>query len=300
MSVLPTVPKITSVYIKGLDDLKLPLAAHALGDETLEGAEFFPFLDANNDQPYYIKSVTGLEPPDREIAIASTASGGDFQGATTAEREVVVLLGLNPRESKGETPSLLRQRLYTMLTPGYDPRVDIQLVSGIIPVFHEYAYVSKFEADIFTANPVVQITFTTLNPTFRGFDPTYYDASSLSEAHPNVYNFGTAETGFKFAVKFTGTKNGWFIRQSGHKNIGMTFDETFHDGDILSVCTIPGNRYVHLKKHRAKVKNALEILTSGSEWVQLHPGSNHFVVTKKTSVWDWHGRLSFTAQYWGV
>lgn len=299
MTILETTPRITSVVFKGLDNLTLPFASHVFQASDLD-LDLPGRLMANNDQKYFVKSVTGLEPPDRNIAIARTSSGGKFQGVTTEDREVVVLLGLNPDWDAGETPALLRQNLYTMLEPGYDPRVDIQLWAGDTAQFHEFAYVDKFEASIWDANPACQMTFVTLNETFRAMKRKTYNPGNLSEKHPSIYNPGTAQTGFQFAVRFDGTMNGWSIKQAGNQKIGMKFDMTFHGGDVLAVSTIPGQKYVHWSKHRGKVQNVLGILTSDSEWLQLHPGQNHFVVPKKAFLWDWKGQLSFTPKYWGI
>lgn len=301
MTVLTATPKITAVAFKGLDKVSLPFTSHVI--EGLDDSEFntkdINALADNNDK-YYVKSISGLEPPGRTVAIAHTASGGNFQGVTIEDRELVVLIGLNPDWDKGETPKMLRDNLYTMLYTGYDPKVDIQLIAGIFPIAHEVGYITKFEATLFDANPAVQLTFTMLNPTFSEFGPSSYSPGDLSEKSPNIYNYGTAETGFKFAVKFTGTKNGWYIKQAANQRFGMTFDMTFHSGDVLAVSTIKGQRYVHWSKHRGKVKNKLDILSGDSEWIQLHPGNNHFLVPKKTSDWDWKGRLSYTVQYAGV
>lgn len=300
--VLSSTQKITSVILKGLNNVTLPFTSHILDPGLTGNADdaFGQLGRADNNDKYYIKSITGLEPPDRNIAIAKTASGGKFMSATNEDREVVALIGLNPDWDAGETPKLLRDNLYTMIYTGYDPKVDIQLVAGIFPIYHEFAYVSKFEASIFDANPAVQITFTCLNPTFRAFQDVSYNPGVISETNPDIYNFGTAETGFKFGVKFTGTKNGWFIKQTENQKIGMTFDYTFHDGDVLTVNTIPGQKYVHLKPHRKKVRSMLDILTPDSEWIQLHPGHNHFVVPKKLSIWQWNGKLTFRPHSAGV
>lgn len=297
MTVLLSTPRITSVLIRGLDDLILPFTSHLLDgiDDTA-----YAKAQADNDDKYFVKSITGLGPPDRNVAIASTASGGKFQGVTSEDREVVALIGLNPDWDAGESPKILRDNLYTMLYPGYDPRVDIVLAAGIFPIAHEYAYVSKFEEGRFEKDPVVQITFTCLNPTFRAISSISYDPSELSETAPDVYNVGTAETGFQFAVKFTDDLNGWFIKQAENQGIGMEFDMTFHDGDVLAVSTIPGQKYVHWNKHRGKVQNKLGILTNSSEWIQLHPGHNHFVVPKKVGKWDWKGQLTFLPHYAGA
>jgi hypothetical protein len=287
MKALPVSPEVTEVRFVGLDDLVLP---------------FYSYLfDDADDEKYNVKSITGLEPPDREIAIAATTSGGQFQGATTIDREVVALIGLNPDEERGETPQILRQRLYSsLITPGHDPRIDLQLLSHGEKFAHEFAYVTKFEASIFDQNPAIQLTLSTLNYTFRAYDLKKYPGNRLSEKHPNIYNTGTAEVGFQFAVKFTDDKNGWFIRQADNKNIGMKFDMTFHTGDILSVSTVGGHEFIHYQPHRKKVRNKLGILTRDSEWLQLRPGSNPLEVPEKISKWDWHGPVSFRPHYWGI
>lgn len=301
MTVLKQTPSVTMVNFVGLGNITLPFTSH-LFDTDLPGLndQSLKQVLAGDDDKYYVKSVDGLGPPDQNVAISRTASGGKFQGKTSEDREVVVLIGLNPDFDKGETYKTLRDNLYTMLSTGYDPRVDIVLYAGVFPLCHEFAYVSRFEASLFDANPAVQITFTCLNPTFRAYSPVSYAPADLSQKAPDVYNLGTAETGFQFGVKFTDTMNGWYIKQADHQSVGMTFDMTFHSGDLLTVSTIPGKKYIHVKKHRAKVKNELGILTGSSEWIQLHPGHNHFLVPPKASKWDWSGKLSFTHHYWGA
>lgn len=288
-AVLDTVPEIVSVSLKGIKDLEL-----------VWNLEYDDGSLLNIEDKYYVKSITGLEPPERTVSISRGAAGGKFGGIVTEDREIVVLIGLNPDYDAGETVSLLRQNLYTLLSTGYDPKVNFVFMSVLGPAFHEYGYVGKFEAAIFDQEPVVQITFEMLNPTFRALAQTTYNPAHLSETAPDVYNSGTAETGFQFAVKFTDTKNGWFIRQAENRQIGMNFDMTFEAGDILTVSTIPGQMYVHWQKHRGKVKNKLGILTADSEWLMLHPGHNHFVVPAKVAKWDWHGKLAFTPHYWGI
>lgn len=299
--VLDSVPNITSVEIVGLNNLILPFAPHGLGDtDALDALPGMPKYIAANEQKYYIKSITGLEPPSRSVAIAATAGGGKFQGVTSDEREVVAIIGLNPDWDAGETPSLLRQNLETLLYPGYDPRVDIRCISGSVPAFHEYGYVSNFDAAIFDANPAVQITFAMLNPNFRAMAPTSYPAASLSETDPDVYNPATAETGFQFAVNFTGSITNWSIKQTENQNIGMTFKKNFVNGDKLFVSTVPGQKFIHFQHGKGKVTNALGLLTGDSEWIQLHPGHNHFTVPKQIGRWSWRGPLTFTARYAGI
>lgn len=297
MTVLTNTPTITSVTFKGLDKVVLPFRSH-LFDGVSEVDQ--KNVVVGDDDRYIVKSVTGLEPPIRNVAIARTASGGNYQGSTFVDRELVVLIGLYPNFDKDETYNSLRENLYTMIYTGYDPKVDVQLNAGPFPLFHEFGYITHFEASIFDANPAVQLTFTMLNPTFKSFYLASYNPGELSETRPNLFNYGTAETGFQFAVQFTDDMNGWYIKQAENQSIGMVFDKMFHDGDILTVSTVTGRKYVHWQKHHGKVKNELSILTGGSEWIQLHPGNNHFVVPGKAAKWDWKGKLTFLPQFAGV
>lgn len=278
MTVLIDAPEITAIVLKGLDSLRLPFTSEATMEDT-----------------YIVKQIDGLDPPDQNVAIAKTASGGKFQAKQAGDREIVALISLN-----NGNPKLLRNNLYTMLNTGYDPKVIIELYEGAILIASVPGYVTKFESALWVKDPVVQITFECLNSTFAAPELTSYAPAELSESTPSIYNSGTAETGFQFAVKFTDDMAHWFIRQAENQAIGMVFDKDFNEGDILSVSTIPGNRYVHWKKTKGTVQNKLGILRSDSEWITLHPGNNHFVLPTATDKWQWHGDLSFTARFWGV
>ena len=299
MTVIENSLKVTGLVLNGLDKVVLPFTSKVVESYDIEASTLFMAASVDSEDKYILKSATGLTPPDRDIAIARTRSGGKYQGSNVSDREIVLLIVLNPDEDAGETPKFLRDQLYTMLNTGYDPKVRVTLLGGAFELAYVYAYVSKFEATIFDKDPAVQITFECLNPTFSSATQTLYPASTLDERYPNIYNPGTAETGFKFAVHFTGNMNRWFIKFAEDQSIGMIFDGDFEAGDTLRVSTIPGKRYVHVRKPHKKVRNKLGILRSDYEWLQLHPGMNNFVVPKKDN-WDWKGNLSFTVKHWGI
>lgn len=277
MSVLLNTPVITSVRLRGLDLVNLP---------------FTPY--STDSDPYVVKSIEGLDPPNQTVAIAKTGSGGKFQGVESEDRQIVALVMLH-----GDVKSL-RNNLYTMLRTGYDPKVWIDLMAGGTLFATVEAYCSGFEAALFTKDSAVQLTFDMLQDKFRSPTPTSYPADSLSEVNPNIYNPGTADTGFQFAVKFTDDMARWYLRVAEDASIGMVFDKDFNQGDILAVSTIPGQRYVHWNKKQGAVQNKMGILRADSEWITLHPGHNRFLVPPGTTKWQWKGPLTFTPQYWGV
>lgn len=277
MPVLLSTPVITSIRLRGLDTVNLP---------------FTPY--STDSDPYVVKNIDGIDPPDQTLAIAKTGSGGKFQGIQSSDRDVVALVMLH-----GDVKAL-RNNLYTMLRTGYDPKCWIDLMAGGTLFATVEAYCSRFEAALFAKEPAVQLTFRTLHDKFRAPTPTSYPATSLSEVNPNIYNPGTADTGFQFAVKFTDDMERWYLKVAEDNSIGMTFDKNFNQGDILAVSTIPGQRYIHWNKKQGTVQNKMGILRDDSEWITLHPGANHFVVPSQTTKWQWKGPLTFTAQYWGV
>lgn len=279
MAVLIETPEITSVRLRGLDTVSLPFTSAG---------------DVSEDDDYIVKQIDGLDPPEQNVAIAKTASGGKYQGVESQDREIVALIMLNKERAKS-----LRNNLYTMLRTGVDPKVWVDFMSGDSLFATVEAYCKRFEAALFVKDPAIQITLRALNPTFRSPILTKYAPGDLSELNPNIYNSGTAEAGFQFAVTFTGSMSSWYIKVAEDQNYGMQFTKAFVSGDTLEVSTIPGKRYVHWKKAGGTVQNMMSILTADSEWLTLHPGSNHFVMPPGTN-WNWVGDLSFTPQYWGL
>ena len=277
MPVLLSTPVITSIRLRGLDTVNLP---------------FTPY--STDSDPYVVKNIDGIDPPNQTLAIAKTGSGGKFQGIQSSDRDVVVLVMLH-----GDVKSL-RNNLYTMLRTGYDPKVWIDLMAGGTLFATVEAYCTVFEAALFAKEPAVQLTFRTLHDKFRAPVATSYASSQLSESYPNVYNPGTAEAGFQFAVKFDQPMQHWYLRVAEDDSIGMTFDKAFAVNDVLAVSTIPGQRYIHWNKGQGTVQNKMGILRDDSEWITLHPGANVFKVPPGTDKWHWKGNLTFTAQYWGV
>lgn len=295
MTVLTSAPRLSSIQLQGLDKIDLPFVS----------ADAFPGLNyqlgAGADDKYIVETIDGLDPPEADVAIANTASGGKYQGRTYQTRELVILLSLNPDWDAGETPKLLRDNLYTMINTGYNPKVKVTLMAGPFPYAYTWAYVKKFESALFSKDPVVQITMECLDYTFKDLVTTTYAPADMNANNPNIFNFGTAETGFQFQVKFLDDMSKWSIKQAENQNIGMEFVKDFNENDILAVSTIPGARYIHWNKHRGKVQNKMGILTNASEWIALHPGANHFVLPKGYGTkWQWKGKLQFTAQYWGA
>lgn len=278
MNVLLSTPQITSVRLRGLDTYNFP----------------FTYGVSDSDS-YLVKQIDGIDAPDQDVAIAKTASGGKFQGVQSADRDITIQAFLNKADVK-----VSRNNLYTMLRTGHDPKVWVDLMEGTTLFAMVEAYCTKFDAALFVKEPFVQFTLRTLHPTFRTLFPVSYPGSSLSEHHPNIYNQGTADAGFQFAVKFTAAMSRWYIKTAEDNSIGMTFDKNFNSGDLLEVSTIPGNRYIHWKKAGGAVKNMMGILREDSEWLMLHPGHNVFTLPSQTSSWQWKGPLTFTPQYWGV
>jgi hypothetical protein len=286
------------------------VAQPAVSHIRLQGLKTFDFpltsAYAKPDDKYIIQNITGLGPPQVQVVIVD----GKYQTRTPANRQLVMTIKLNPDWGAGETPKLLREELYKLLSTGYKPRVVITPLFGEVSIsllglrvfaqpFSTVGYVSNWDQDMFAKDNAVVVTFDCEGPTWISNSKTTISAGTLSESKPAIFNPGTVGVGFKFSVKFTADRSNWFLRTTENQSIGLEFTKSFHSGDVLSVCTIENQQYVQWNKHRGKVQNMMSILKASSEFdLTLHPGMNHYVVPK--TGWQWNKAVEFTPEYWGL
>ena len=127
-----------------------------------------PIVGALPSDVYILKSVEGLGPPEVDVSITKTLNaGGVYQGRQPQNREIVLMIGLNPNYKIGQTVSDLRESLYGFLTPGYLDHVVIEIVNGVTTIAKTIGYVKKIEINPFSKDPQVQVTLACLKPYFE-------------------------------------------------------------------------------------------------------------------------------------
>ena len=253
----------------------------------------FPIIGAKPQDVYICKSVDGLGPPEIDVAIEDTLNaGGYYQGRHPQNRQIVLLVGLNPNYTAGEVPADLRTSLYGMLTPGIDDKITVQIVNVEEVVASIIGYVSKMEINPFSDTPEVQITTNTISPYFRSPDELFIEPAD--KAAPEIENVGTAPAGFFMGVAFTADQAGWTLTHVSGKKMEFNFE--FETGDLLEFDTRPGSRGIWVT--RASVRyNIIYTLTQDSTWFMLHGGVNTFATS--SSAFDW-GDVFYLPQFWGI
>lgn len=268
-------------------------------DSVIIGGRFFQIRDypyAQSNPEIFIKSITGLGPPEIDLFMADTAFATRYyQGRRPQTREIVVRLGFNPSLLIPGGYSSLREALYDLwLSPDAD-LVQFQFMRSFSPVAVTSGYVKTFEANIFSKDPEVQVTFICPEPYIRGLgsDVNLAELNAQSRSSPSVNNIGSAPTGLRFEIAFTAAASSWSISRGNQK---MLFNYAFLSGDRLIVDTRPGQRAISLVR-AGVTTNILVSLHSSSKWIELIGKYNLFTITPTSYNWV---SLYFDPCYWGL
>ena len=253
----------------------------------------FPIVGALPSDPYILKNVDGLGPPEVDVALAKTLNAGAvYQGRRPQTREPVLLIGLNPDFTVGQTVSDLRVNLYGMLTPGYVDRIKLDIMDEDAVLASTTGYLKKFEIVPFSKDPEVQLTIACLDQYLIAPDELYLTPDKLA---PTIDNIGTAPAGFYMEAIFTAPQTEWALFDpNGYTEMRIVY--SFLTGDKLIIDTRPGRRGIWVDRGGVKT-NIIWALTVQSVWYMLHGGENIFNTTSQT--FDW-GDVFFLPQYWGV
>lgn len=254
-----------------------------------------PLVGVSGSDKFRLKSADGLDPVAVDVFISSTArQGGVYQGRQPQSRQLVFQIELHPDYYSGETVEQLRTKLYGMLTPGVDDIVVVQLMSDDVTVIAQTSgHVKNFQAALFSAEPLVQITIDCVDSYFKA--PNQIDLTGLSKEIASLTNVGTAPSGLHMELTFTSNLPYWILTNvtwSKH----MYFDYAFLSGDTLKFDTTPGKRSISLVRS-GTTYNILQALSADSDWFMIHGGLNIWFISSPAFNW---GPVWYTPQYWGV
>lgn len=258
----------------------------------------FRFGGINLNDPYLVKSITGLEPPLQPVAISEKAEeGGGYQGRRPDNREIVILMGFQPDYSNNQTVESLRRALYPMLTPKLRYTVNVTLLNDAeTETWRTWGYVSKIVPNIFAKDPETQITIECLAPFWVSDQYVYPTPANLSgQTSFTIVNAGDAPSGFE--AQFTMTAATTFFRLFTEDEadwIHITYP--FQIGDIVYINTTMGSRQVTMTRSGVTT-NMLQYFSPNTSWLQLDGGANVFkpnVTTYTCQFWR------HTPRYWGI
>jgi hypothetical protein len=269
--------------------------SNLLGTKTLD----LPIVTVDPQSSYILKDVIGLGPPEINVAMLETLSqGGIHQLSKALSREVVMRIRLNPDYSLSETVADLRNSLYGFLSVGKAPLppMYIKLLSGINTVAQIQAYIKKFEIVPFAKEPEVQVTFACVKSFLEGPAQIEINTGTLDTLNPQIDNTGTAPTGFYMQLTFSDPSEYFSITSSDDISLAISIGYSFQTGDVLTIDTQPGTRYVG----RTRSGSGLDLyneLDSDAVWLTLQAGINGFICDPISFAWN---DVHFTPQYWGI
>jgi hypothetical protein len=274
----------TRVRLQGLQNVNLPVQGASATD------------------PYIFKGADGLGPPENENIIEHTKEmGGLYLGTTTALRQLVLRVGLNPNMVVNQTAEQMRTVLYGLLTPGTGPRITVQLMNGALIAARTYGYVKRIEIVPFSKEPEVQITIDCTQSFFEA-NADVSVLTGLSKSAPVIENLGTAPAGFRFELTFTSnvsTNPKRFYMENPATGEFLDIWYPFLTGNKLIVDTRPGSRGITIVRQTGSPLeiSGLSKMVSGSSWLMLQGGINTFGINPTNFNWV---SFVYRPQFWGV
>ena len=276
---------------------------------TVTNENTFNYKSPTKRDEYILKGTTGLSSPSVTVNLQKTLLSGSFHtGSRADEREVTLEFILNPDRSKGHTPEYLRDEIYQHILAGQNPEESTTLtLVGSVDVASVECYISNVEADLYTKEPVMQLTLQCASPYFesvnikevesqtsRSGELMQFDIFNPGAPVGFVLNTVTADPVTYFGV-FSDTTSQRAqasgldpISPTPSKN-GFTFDSTEKGRDLRQNYTTESSYYRHIFD---------KVRMSQNGWVYLAPGKN--VIRAGSKVSAENASLRFRPRYWGV
>lgn len=275
-----------------------------------------PVYGGKTTDEYILTGADGLGPPEIDVALAqSVYRGGVYQGSSSRDREIVFLVGLNPRYSSTKTIADLRADFYKLMA-GPDPlTIEFNIVPSVSGDFVPDAmgtigYIRRIEIAPFTKSPQVQVTIACPSPVFDGADfiDVPYVPESFSSAAFTFQYEGTAPVGFeyKFTMNTAPTKVTLMSTANGGPPEVLSITGPRVQGETFDIQTdAAAGRRVYWTN--PAVPGAYGDITgmavvTPDRWPSLHPGTNviqlldHFDVPLPTIPRG----IRYKPKYWGL
>lgn len=263
-----------------------------------------PILGLDAADPYILKSVDGLGPPEIDVAVANTIQeGGVYRGRRAQNRQVVMRVGLHPDWDDGQTPEELRTTLYNLLTPKFARSVKAKMMWDDDIIALAEGQISRFEISVFAKDPEIQITLNCFSPYLMAPEIEYQIPAKtpiVTNTAIDVQNTGTAPAGFWLGVTLTAPQATLRITDDSNNVEKMTIGGGWEAGDTLIVDTRAGQRGVwKIESGDTDLISVLGNLSGTSTWLQLYHGENRYLINSLAFDWYLEG-FGHTPAYWGV
>lgn len=228
----------------------------------------------NSSSGVVVQNIEGLDPVKASLVSSTFAKkdGGFFQHARRETRNIVITFGL---EQVGVMAVReIRNNLYNLLMPKTKVRIRFRMTDG----FSAYidGYVESLESPMFSKEPSLILSLLCYDPDF--VSPNYVNVEGLVRStadEDTFFNPGTTESWLQFSIPIPRTLAGFTLRVKNPKS-PQRFMTVTHDlvaGDIVTIGSSPGNKYLTLKRGGVS-RSILYAMDPTSTWPTFSAGDN--------------------------
>lgn len=268
-------------------------------------SEYFP-LRRSNTSRMYIKDVKGLGPTKNNVFISpSQARGGTFDGMRREDRFLVFTIGFEPKDIDGWRLEDIRSDLYR-LTSNTESPVQVWLRNNDEVFALTNGWVSDFQCELFTKEPLAQITLECPEP--------YWVASSgpvvlgpgeglTNGVSPAEFtNEGDVQTGLELSFELTADCEGLHILSGSTGSLSI-LDEPFLSGDIITLISNPNEKVFFVTRGSEEISLLAKIYSNKNRWPEVSPSDNFIYLMDGAladlTAFNWV-YIKYTPEYMGV
>ena len=238
---------------------------------------------------FVIDKIEGIGPVDAEINTTEMVVDGDlFNSARIGKRNIV--LDLIFYSETGVGVEEVRQRSYQLFPVKKTVYVEIETDNRTTKTV---GYVEKNEPDIFSEESKTQVSIICPDPKMYDVDGPY-DADLLS--NPSLIYNGEVEIGGYLTITIGNSVSApildgvpaFTISCANPDGDAQSIDiytppEGFEQGDVITICSIIGNKGCIWTDVADADHNALNLINQNPDWFKLKPGTNNFLITDPNS-----------------
>jgi len=256
--------------------------------------------------PYIIRNITGLDIDEITPRLYGTGavSGTKFFNMRQKPRSIAIRIILNPNFATLQTHAMLRDELYKAISSDRGSKINLSFMSKFGPELAMIeGFITKFESDVNTLTPEVQLTITCEYPYFRKRYRTSATTGLSTTAPVIIDNSSTAPHGFRMMLTFTSTvlslTPSFKIQNSS--NADWKFEILgfgFANADQLYFSSEDDNKYLYVMRSGVTT-NLMGYLTANSQWPIIFPGTNAFSISGTGSLFT-YSLLDYYETFWGL
>jgi hypothetical protein len=248
---------------------------------------------------YSVRDMDGLDPVKASVVSSQFANsdGEQYQSSRREKRNIVMTLGL---ESDYVTNSVreLRKQLYAFFNPKNFVNLRFYDDEGLTVSID--GRVETISSKLFSDEPTAEISILNFDPDFLNVAPSTFPGSTVSSTTTSLIQYaGDIETGMVLTLNVNRTLTEFTIYNTGEDGIVQSLDvqASFVSGDVVTVSTVSGNKYVRLTRSGI-TSSILYGMSTQSDWVEFVPGDNDFRVYATGAAIPY--TITYTERYGGL